>query len=212
MASRRGPDNSVRVALSGLGQGNPWAVVMHAQLATSSAIIQADLDFWLDAFADAFFARFTARVGSGVTLTQAQATLYTPGGGQLSSSEARADTFTGGTAVLDTAASEVVSWLSTVYWRGGKPRTYLPVAPSANITSGHSLSAGEITALQTAGTNFIADINALTHGTITGTVFGFISFRSLNAERIPPLFFPITGARAHSRLGTQRRRLGRWVA
>jgi len=185
--------------------------VFYCQLATSSSIAQADLDFWLDAFADSYESNFLPDIGTGLTTTLAKAVLFTPGGGQLSSSEARTGTGSGGTVVANDATCSVISWLTAVYWRGGKPRTYLPAPGEGMITAGNSLTAGQITALQADAAAFLTAINALTHGTITSTAFGFVSFRSGNAERSPSIFFPVTGARVHARLGTQRRRLGRWI-
>jgi hypothetical protein len=119
---------------------------------------------------------------------------------------------TGGTAIDDSSGSTVVSWLTSVYWRGGKPRTYVPAIVGTTVSADdHTITAGGITAATTAGNNFRTDVQALAPGTITGTTFGFVSFQSGNAERPTPLFFPISGARVHGRLGTQRRRLGKWL-
>jgi hypothetical protein len=81
-----------------------------------------------------------------------------------------------------------------------------------NILNGglDTITSGSRTAWATAGTNFKSDANALTTGTITGTTFGFVSFQSGNAERGTPLFFAITGCIVHPRIGSQRRRNGKW--
>ncbi len=211
MASRRGPDNSVRVAISGSFQTRSWANVFHAQLTTAGVIAQADLDTWLTAFANAYKTRFSARQSAPVTYLSAQATLYAPGGGQLSS----VSTMTGtgalaGTRVEDSSACVVISWVSSVYWRGGKPRTYMIGLVEADINNDYSLSATAITNWKTAANNFRADVNALTATSITGTQLGFVSFRSGNADRATPIFFPVSGSQVHPRFGTQRRRLGKW--
>jgi hypothetical protein len=214
MASRRGPDNSVRIAISGnFGTGTPnWANVFHAQLTTSGTISQADLDAWTTAFQAAYKTRFAPRCSPAVTYVLAKNILYSPGGGELISSITMTGLGTnGGTIVPDLSACEVVSWLSTVYWRGGKPRTYIPGPVTANILSSRTLQAAEITALQAAGAGFRNDVNALTSGGITGTSFGFVSFASGNAPRPNGIFYPITGATVHPRIGSQRRRLGKWT-
>lgn len=212
MASRRGPDNSCRVSISGTMNSQPWANVFYVQLATSSSITQADLDTWTTAFANAYKTAFQARQLAAVSYQLARAVLFTPGGGELIS----LSTMTGagsnaGSAVADNACCVVGSWLSSVYWRGGKPRTYLPGVPSGDVVNATTLAAGSITNWTTACTGFRTSVNGLTAGTITGTTHGFVSFRSGNVERTPPVFFPSTGARVHARLGTQRRRLGRWL-
>lgn len=212
MASRRGPDNSVRTAISGTINGVNWANVFHCQLTTSSSISQADLDTWTTSFQAAYKTNFAPRSNSNVLYVLAKTILYSPGGSALTSSIAMTGAGTNaGTPISDNSAAEVLSWLSTVYWRGGKPRTYIPGPVNNNIGSNNSLSGAEVTALTNAGVAFRTAVNALTAGTITGTTLGFVSFFSGNVERVPAVFFAVTGARTHPRLGTQRRRLGRWV-
>lgn len=212
MASRRGPDNSVRVAISGTIQGNNWANVFHCQLTTSSSISQSDLDAWTTSFQAAYKTNLGARQTSAAVYSLAKTVLYTPGGGELSSSVAMTGTGTeAGGGLNDNAAAKVISWLSGVYWRGGKPRTYLTGVATTDMTSGAALTATEITALTSAAAAFRTAVNALTQGTITGTTLGFVSFRTGNTDRTPPLFFAVSGARVHPRIGTQRRRLGRWL-
>lgn len=212
MATRRGPDNSVRVSVQGTLNGVNWANVFRAQLTTSSTITQTDLDTWTGQFQTNYKSQLGPRQSTSVLYSVCKVVLYTPGGGVLSS----VATMTGagteaGTALPNDATAKVISWLSTVYWRGGKPRTYLAGAVTADVTNNVSLTGTEISALQSAANAFRGAINALTAGTITGTSLGFVSFRSGNADRGTPLFFPITGSRVHPRLGTQRRRLGKWT-
>lgn len=210
MASRRGPDNSVRIAVNGTINAQPWTNVFHAQLTTSSAIAQADLDTWLTSFQTAYKTRFAPSQGTATIYALANAVCYTPGGGELVSQVTMTGTGSAASGNADNATCAVISWLSGVYWRGGKPRTYLCGIPSTNITNATTLTNTFATSLQTAAAGFRTDVNALTAGTIATSVLGFVSFRTGNVDRIPAVFFAYTGARVHPRLGTQRRRLGRW--
>lgn len=211
MASRRGPDNSVRVSVVGAIRGQTCANIFHAQLTTSGSITQTDLDTWTTSFAAAFKTRFQASLPTDYAINYVKAVLYAPGGLELVSTVTpTAWSGSGGAASPIGATCTVLSWVSGVYWRGGKPRTYLPVA-SNQITAGTDLlSTASRTASALAGTNFKSDVNALTSGTITGTAMGFVSFRSGNAERGTPLFFTIVGCIVHPRVGSQRRRDGKW--
>jgi hypothetical protein len=212
MASRRGPDNSVRLAISGTIRGQNFANIFHCQLTTSSTIAQADLDTWNLAVFNAYKTRFQALLGTDVTVSFAKAVLYAPGGGELVSTQGTAYAGTGTPATSPGGVSKVLSWVSSVYWRGGKPRTYLPGLITADLTSGaDTIPAGQVTTIKTAATNYRTDVNALTAGTITGTSLGFVSFRSHNAERGTPLFFAFNGVTVHPRVGMQRRRDGRWI-
>jgi hypothetical protein len=211
VASRRGPDNSVRVSIAGTDNSIGFATIHWCQLTVSSTPSQADLDTWLTNFQSAYKTALAGQSGNSVTYAQAKATLFTAGGGVLQSVVSMTGNGTGGTGADVQSSCIVLSWLSSVYWRGGKPRTYLPDPPATSVTSQRNLSAGAITAAVTAGNAFRTAINALTSGAITGTSLGFVSFRSHNADRVPPVFFSVSGCRVHPKLGTQRRRLGKWV-
>jgi len=210
MASRRGPDNSARVAISGNLNLRNWANVFHVQFTTSSSISQSDLDAWTTSFANQWKTSFLPVVNNSVNPTLAKSTLYTPGGGVLQSTSAMTGSGSGGTGVSANAMSPLISWLSTVYWRGGKPRTYLPGAINADIQNGSENINAYITTLRTAATGFRTAINALTQGTITSTVLGMVSFQTGGVARTPAVFYAFTGAQVHQRLGTQRRRMGKW--
>jgi hypothetical protein len=119
---------------------------------------------------------------------------------------------TAGTNAANNCSAGIISWAASVYWRGGKPRTYLPGIPTGGTTNGNVLTATYQGTLQTAATNLRADINALTSGAITGTSFGFVSFRSGNVERVPPVFYTINSVKVHLRIGTIRRRLGAYIS
>jgi hypothetical protein len=214
MASRRGPDNTLRIAISGnFGAGTPnWANVFAARLTTSGSIAQVDLDSWTTSVQAAYKTRFAPRQSTAVAYVLAKTVLYTPGGGELISNIAMTGTgSSAGTLVSDLSACEVVSWLTTVYWRGGKPRTYIPGVVTTAVSASRVLTPGEVTALQTAGAGFRTDVNALAPASITGSSLGFNSFFTGNTLRAPPVFFPFTGATVHPRLGSQRRRLGKWT-
>lgn len=201
----------MRVAISGTINAVNWANVFHCQLTTSGSIAQADLDTWTTAFQAAYKTRFASHSNAIALYSLAKTILYTPGGGALISSVAMTGAGTdAGTPVADNSSCKVVSWLSTVYWRGGKPRTYIPAPITGDVVNNNALSGAEAASLAAAAVSFRTDVNALTATSITGTQLGFVSFFSGNAVRGTPLFFAITGAKAHPRLGSQRRRLGKW--
>lgn len=181
-------------------------------LSGGAAAPQADLDAWLTSFYNAYVANLGAQEGNSVNIVQAQATLFQTGGAVLESTHAGAGTGTNGAPeVNDNSACYVVSWKTNVYWRGGKPRTYLPGVLNGVVTNGTTLSGATVTAVTTKATAFRTAINALSQGAITATQLGFVSFFFQKGTlRNPPVFFAFTGAGCHPRIGTQRRRLGRW--
>lgn len=211
VASRRGPDNSVRVAIQGTSNGLPWANVFWCQCTVSGTPVQADLDAWLTSLAAAYATRFNSQRGNSVADTAARATYFLSGGLVLESTIALASGGSGGTQLTDNSGSSLISWASGVYWRGGKPRTYLAPPPATFVTLGSQLTGAAKTSLLAAARGFRTDVNALTHGAITGTSLGFVSFFTDKALRATPVFFPFLDAVIHTRLATQRRRLGQWL-
>lgn len=212
MASRRGPDGTCRVAISGTINTIPWANIFYFNLTTSASLGQSDFDAWLTAVANAYKTRAGGRQTNQVSYALARAVYFASGGGELISTSTMtgAGTVTGSDN-LNNSACAVASWLSSVYWRGGKPRTYFPGIPANNIVSDRNIDPTALTSWKTAIAGLRTDWNALTQGVITGTTHGFVSFRSGNADRVPPVFYATTGVTLHPRLGTQRRRLGPWA-
>ena len=202
----------MRIAISGSFEGAKWANVFWTQHTVSGTPTQANVDTLAAAFAAAMNNRFKNHQMANTAYTQVKATFFTPGGGAINSVQPLT---TVGTDVsggnLPANCAIVVSWKANVYWRGGKPRTYL-VGVSTNdmnlAANSVALTSTAISAVDGNAALFLTDVNALTAGAITGTALGFVSFRTKNTDRPTPLFFPIIGHAVHARLGTQRRRLG----
>lgn len=187
------------------------AMTYHAQLTTSSSISQADLDTWLTTFAANFKTDFQTQLPTDFAINYFKCVLYTPGGGELVSTiTPTAWSGTASSISLSGSACAVVSWQSGVYWRGGKPRSYMPLFSNGVNSGTDTLTSAFKTSLAAAAVAFKNHVNANTSGTITGSTFGFVSFQSGNAPRGTPLFFAIVGAVIHPRMGSQRRRLGKW--
>lgn len=212
MATRRGPDNTVRFSIGGTMSTVNWANVFWAELTMSGTPSVADLDSWLTAAAAAYATNFDSYCTSNALQSIAQAQLFLPSSGLVTSTIALSGAGSGSTSTADLDSScAVVSWSINAYWRGGKPRTYLPALVGSLIVSERRLTSTAITNLTASAGAFLTAANALSSGAITDTTLGTVSFRSNNADRVPPVFFPYTGAKVHPKVGTQRRRLGKWV-
>ena len=216
MPQRIGPAETCRVSVTGSRGGVNIVNVFWCTLGLGGGTYaQADLDTWTAAFLTAFKTNLLPQYNNEYSLTLAKAVLFADGTAtnvlesQVSNSGVGG---VAGTTIGDLAA--VISWLSHAYWRGGKPRTYVLGSPTNRSgTAINQWVSTYITALNTAAQNFQVAVNALTGGTtIISTQLGFVSFRHGGADRIPPVFFPITGHVVHPRIASQRRRLGKWVA
>lgn len=117
-----------------------------------------------------------------------------------------------GTAVggsnLDAGAAITVTWDANVFWRGGKPRTYLPGPLTTNLLDTSHFSQAYINSVFTAANAYLTQVNTLTSGVFTDVSLGLVSFFSKQPTAIRPKFFPITAARVGSRVDHQRRRVG----
>jgi hypothetical protein len=213
MAQRRGPDGTVRIAIGGLNKDEPFTNVVWCNLVGGTTAPQADLDQYLSVFASAWVDNLAPGASSEVIFNIAQATLFQPNESALHAAVAfsspGAQT---GPQIKNLSTCAVMSWLSTVYWRGGKPRTYLPGVMQASTLDDKTLTPTAAAAYQTAGAALHTALNALTAGSITQSRHGFVSFQSGGVDRNPSKFFEITGCKVHPRLGTQRGRLGPWLA
>jgi hypothetical protein len=202
----------VRFSVGGKVGTPNWASVLWAELTMSGTPSVADLDGWVTAMIAAYKSAFSAYITSNATYAQGQAQLFLPSAGLVTSLVATSGAGSGAVTNADNlAGSAVVSWNVNAYWRGGKPRTYLPAILGSLMVSNDRLTTTAITNLTASAAAFLTAMNALSSGAITDTTLGTVSFRSANADRVPPVFFPYTGAKVHPKIGTQRRRLGKWI-
>jgi hypothetical protein len=132
----------------------------------------------------------------------------TPGGGEIVQFNTTARVGTGaGPQLPNLATAAVMNWRVDKYYRGGKPRSYLPGVTSTNTTDYVHLTTSAINTYQSGMANFRTAVNAATSGGITAVALGTVSFISAKEWRSPPVFWPYLGVTVRSILGTQRRRL-----
>jgi hypothetical protein len=202
------PTGSARVAISGTIFTLPFTNVFWLNLVSSTPVV-ADLNSIIDSVLASYNTRFGAlmSVDVGGTITAVASWTTAPGIG-IETVRTHALVPTGTATVPDAAACHVVNWTIASRYRGGHPRTYFPGVQSGHVTNGHLLDSAVLANWATAAAGYLADLNALTHGAITSTTLGTVSFASHNAWRVPPIFDAYLGAGVRSILGTQRRRLG----
>lgn len=212
MAQRIGPPGSARVAVSGTHFGKPFANVFWCTLGGGTTASQAGFDEWNRAFHDAYYNSWKDSLSQSTVITSTQAVLFQATNQVLHTQYASTN---GGLVsapfVEDAAACTIVSWTSNAYWRGGKPRTYLPGVQQAYNSGNSALTIAGDTWYTDHGNTFHTAVNAIAATGITNTQHGFVHFFSAGVLLTPGVFYPITGATVHPRFGTQRRRLGPWI-
>lgn len=134
------------------------------------------------------------------------------GGDGLAATTTTSTAGTDSGAPLPPQCAVVVTWKAAIFWRGGKPRTYLPFftenVTSSSVGGGSQLASVHTAALATAADTMIADFAALTIGG-AHPVLGFPSYYSKGAFRPVPIFYPFVSAVVHDRMDSQRRRSGK---
>lgn len=202
------PVGTARVAISGLTAGsNTWVNVLWLNL-TSTTHVAADIKSVVDSMLAAYVTRFGAYISSECTIAQASASWLYASNTVLEYTGTNANAPTGAATNVTDAVSAMINWSITDYYRGGHPRTYLPGVPSAQIANANFLNSTYRTNVNTAASNFLTDVNALTHGGISAVALGTVRFASGNAWLSPPVFKAYQAAGVRSRVAIQKRRLG----
>jgi hypothetical protein len=201
--------NVLKVELLGTYGIAEWANIFHVQMSAALSS-QADLDTFTEAFSDAFAARFLPLLSTNMETLEAKSTDLTSSTALVSNITGLTDTGAIGGNAFSAQTAVAVSWKIHRRYRGGHPRTYLCGIPIADEADTRSISQAAATAFALAGNNFIADVAAMGVGAIP-TVLGAVSYRSGNAARVTPIFDTFISAACHTRLDSQRRRLGKEV-
>ena len=208
--------NVLKLELSGTdGAGDNWANVLHFRW-TGSAPTTVDLDGMCTFISGHWLALVAPQVQPQITLTQVMLTDLTS---PTSAQGIDATPQIGGLATteLPSSVAVLVSYPSSVRYRGGHPRTYLLAGGLAEMADGRTWSAGFVTAVQAAWRTFLNSIVGLTEG---GCLVGsqcFVSYISVALNpvyphrRALPLVFDIglNTAIVQSEMASQRRRIGR---
>lgn len=112
----------------------------------------------------------------------------------------------------------VVSYKINRRYRGGHPRTYWPVGVQPDTTNGNLWSSSFLPLLNNGGSAFVGNVNAIQYSS-NPLQHGCLSYyiRDPNRPghsmlRDTPVFFPTQTVVAHSRIDTQRRRLGKEIS
>jgi hypothetical protein len=110
---------------------------------------------------------------------------------------------------LPLSAAAVISWQSARHYRGGHPRTYLMGLTNDAIANSHQLAASYAAGASTLAAAIISNLNGGSY-TRTGTV-GLVAVHRIShgAVLAEPLVDTITAGVIHTRIDTQRRRLGK---
>lgn len=196
--------------MEGNYSGTAWANVFWLMTVAAGLPAAGDVNQLANVMYQNYSNAFMSHLDAACTFERCRVTYFPDGADTVIFGEHTAST-PGGvatTALMPASSSVVVSWFASVYWRGGKPRTYLPGIPHAYQSGVNKITQASADALNAAASQFRSTVNSSTAGVFNTVTLGLVSFVSQKADRPTPLFFPIETNAVHTRLDTQRRRLG----
>lgn len=198
--------NVVRVRISGLLVGQPWANVMHIRY-TGSPPQSADLNGLNTTVANAYNTEFCQLMTVQAVVRNVDSwDLTSPAGASASAAVNFLGTRAGPSFTNDVATC--ISWKVNYRWRGGHGRTYLPGPTTSDVQQGRLWTSTFETLAETSASDFLSIINV---ATMLGGPLQLVLVRYIDAGQLlaNPLVLPIVGSTVHSRVDTQRRRLGK---
>lgn len=203
----RPPDNTARLVFTGQQSSMNWAIILWLNI-TSSQPSGADLSSLLTTISNSWLSTMAPLYVATCSLTSIQAVWILPGGSEIviSNTTARVGTHAG-TQLPNLATCSVANWRVDKYYRGGKPRSYLPGVPITSSTDFVHLTTAAITETQAGWAGLMGAINSATTGEISKVELGTVSFVEKKQWRDTPVFWKYNGVTIRSVLGTQRRRL-----
>jgi hypothetical protein len=130
--------------------------------------------------------------------------------GSTTGAQGTGGTVTGGSmtgSYLPAQTAMVVNHHISQRYRGGKPRSYLPLGNQASLLTPGQWTSSFVTNISTAWATFMTTCLAATVGGITLTNFVAVSYIHAGSVRGTPVTYPIINTTARQTVGSQRRRI-----
>jgi hypothetical protein len=112
-------------------------------------------------------------------------------------------------AILPISNAVVISHQIARRYRGGHPRSYAPFGAETDLGNNQHWGATFITSCTTGWNTFAAGCITITAGTTVLTAYASVSYYSGKTQRGTPVVDTILNSQAKTRVGSQRRRLGK---
>lgn len=200
--------NIVRCAYSGTYGSGKWANIFFVRF-TGGPPGQADFNNLATGLTTAWSNNIKALVNTGCSLTATNITELTSEFG-LQAGNGTVVAGTGSaTASAPANVALTVSFKIARRYRGGHPRMYLTGQIGGNITGSTTWAPAWITTVSTAMEAWRVAVNALTFTSMPSIQLVNLSYYSGHNLRATPLADVVNGVQVHTRVDTQRRRLGR---
>lgn len=198
--------NVLKLQFIGTNQTMPWLISLYWHY-NAPTLITGDINSLCASAATAWQTNLSGVHNSAVSLLRVQGIdLRAPDAAQGGVDVSYPGVHAG--VVYPTSVAAVISWKVNYRWRGGHFRTYLPAGSAGDITAGRTWSATFLTALNTGADAFRNALNGMTVGGTGGHMSG-VRYHSQKQLLPVPLDLVVVDSTVHTRVDTQRRRLGR---
>jgi hypothetical protein len=201
------PAGTARVAISGTVFGHALTHVFWYEVEHSGTVVVDDLDAIAAGTLDAWASNFAPLLSTAVVYTSCQVVYFPTAGTELVGTATDSVAGEASEQIEDASASIVVDWLIALYYRGGKPRSYLPGPDASKVSNGSDLNSTYLSDLAGAASDVRNGINAGSSGSITAVTMGTVSFEHAKDWRDPPIFVPYINSKLRPVLASQRRRI-----
>lgn len=204
--------NVVKVRLIGQSYTRPWVNVFHMRY-TGGTIDSVAMSSMATSIRTAWGTNMAARYITNSSLTSVECTdIASRTGAQGVDNTA----VVGGdaTAGAPLSAAVCISLVIARRYRGGHPRMYLAGVNASAYTNGNTLAGTVVTNYSNSFGAFRTALNALSSGGATWQMCNVSYYKTVGGAqvyKVPPDVDTITGIKVHTRLDTQRRRLGKEV-
>lgn len=204
------PTRSARIVVKGEFNDARWANVFWAFLTGSGEITATNVAVLAQDVADIWSNQFLPLLSEDILVSSTTATLWGPD--EVISADA--DVFANGNqtgAIVPAQVAICLSWDIAPSYRGGHPRTYIPLSLLEFVNGPTTLTNTCVADFQSAAEQFHTDIEEIDNlgAGVSSVEHGVMSFVRFGEWRDPPVFYRIRGVSIDNRIDTQRRRLGR---
>lgn len=209
MPARPYVPNVVKIAVEGTIGSHNFAIILHSQY-SGSVPTAAELNTAATAMSALWSADVKASFSSTVILSSIVITDLSSATGAQGVWAGSIVGTNGGSATGGNTAV-LVNYPSSIRYRGGHPRTYLPSPPDTWLASPSTLGSTYVTSYTTAWNAFLAYLFGTSLGTTTLAGQCAVSYVTAKAPRVTPLVMPIAqnAITVEANLASQRRRIGR---
>jgi len=206
----------MRVKYQGLHNGQNWANLFYVHYAGS--LTGVDLNTLAVEFNGAWGTAWPGVFPAGSTLNQTSCwDLSTAAGTVGISTIAQAGARPIASGALPNNSACCISWKVQYRWRGGHPRTYIPASAVTDTSAGHTWVQAYLDAVTAAAQNFMTQIAAITIGGQPAALWTVRYYGQGGSTKVPPVPLPqpiplaVLSAVVHTRMDSQRRRLGKEI-